>query len=51
MGNPPAVQGEKVRVEFRRFVRPEKMFTSLDDLRRQISADIASASPPTPAMS
>ena len=54
IGNPPAMQGEKVRVEFRRFIRHERKFASVEGLKRQISADIASASsstPPTSAIS
>lgn len=41
IGNPPAMPGEKLRVEFRRFIRPEKKFASIDDLKHQISLDVA----------
>ena len=41
IGNPPAMPGEKVRVEFRRFIRHERKFASVDDLKRQISLDVA----------
>ena len=49
--DPPALQGEKVRVEFRRFIRPEKKFDNIDDLMCQISADVAAAASPTVVMS
>jgi riboflavin kinase/FMN adenylyltransferase len=38
----PDLQADRVRVEFRRFLRPERKFATLDDLRRQIAADVAS---------
>jgi len=37
---PPELPDERVRVEFRRFIRPEKKFSTVEDLKRQISADI-----------
>lgn len=39
--DPPALPGEKVRVEFRRFIRPEKKFATVDDLRRQAAMDVS----------
>jgi riboflavin kinase/FMN adenylyltransferase len=33
--------GMDIEVEFLRFVRPEKKFASVDDLRAQITRDIA----------
>lgn len=38
--------GSELEVEFVRFLRPEKKFASLDDLRVQIARDIAAANPP-----
>jgi FAD synthase len=31
-----------LKVEFLRFIRPERKFATVDDLRRQITQDIAS---------
>ena len=42
VGNPPAgLPADVVRVVFRRFIRPEMKFASLDELRRQIASDMA----------
>ena len=38
---PPDLPTEKVRVELRRFLRPEGRFGSMDDLVRQIASDVA----------
>ena len=35
------IYGETVRIHFHRFIRPEKKFDSLQDLKQQIEADIA----------
>ena len=41
-GDPPsALPADAVRVELRRFIRPEMKFASLDDLKRQIAADMS----------
>lgn len=39
----PFVYGERVRFTFLRYLRPERRFTSLDELRAAIAADIAYA--------
>ena len=44
-GTDPASAGtDPLKVEFLRFIRPERKFASVDDLRRQITQDIASIS-------
>jgi riboflavin kinase/FMN adenylyltransferase len=35
--------GMEIEVEFRRFIRPEKQFASIEELRNQIARDIATA--------
>lgn len=39
----PFVYGERVRFTFLRYLRPERRFSSLDELRAAIAADIAAA--------
>jgi len=41
VGEPPELPPGTVRVELRRFVRPEAKFASLDDLKRQMSVDMS----------
>lgn len=42
-GTDPASAGtDPLKIEFLRFIRPERKFASVDDLRRQIAQDIAS---------
>ena len=38
---PPDAWPSRLRVELRRFIRPEAKFASVDDLRRQIALDVA----------
>ena len=38
---PPDAWPRRLRVELRRFIRPEAKFSSVDDLRRQIALDVA----------
>ena len=45
VGAMPDIPADRVRVEFRRFLRPERKFATLDDLRRQIAADVANCLP------
>ena len=35
------IYGEKIRIHFHRYIRPERKFNSLQDLKHQIEADIA----------
>ncbi len=43
LGDCPVGEGERVRVEWLRFLRPEMKFASLDELRAQIARDRAAA--------
>ena len=45
-GVPAGLSAERVRVSFGRFIRGEVKFASVDELRRQIAADIASTAVP-----
>ena len=36
---PSVAEGDKMEVSFARFIRPERKFASLDDLKRQIASD------------
>jgi riboflavin kinase/FMN adenylyltransferase len=43
LSNAPQLYGKKCRVEFLKFLRPERRFDSVEDLQAQISRDIDSA--------